>query len=268
MQRLLVWGLCFLSLFSCSRLEESEKEKIRLRNCKGELIYRSHKERFYKTDFVQHTPRTPYPWESELHFPRITKEFFRCKGRASSSSETREDCGGADAHGLPLISGKEGVYPILIDLLNYIQQQTRKRVVITCGHRCPIHNSYSDPSKGNRYSKHQIGAEVDFYVQGMEEMPFEIIALIMQYYKEMPSYKQATEYLDFERYHGNDTGTATPPWRNKEIYMKVFQAHEGRDEDNLHPYPYISLQVRFDSKSKERVLYSWDKAYKGYLRKR
>ncbi len=263
-------------LFGCSGLEQSEKEKTRRRNCKGEYIYRSQGDYFYPIAAPQHTPRAPYPWESEANLPRITKEFFRCKGNplnppvvdASDPAKPTPcpDCEGGSRHGLPIIHGKENVYPLLVDLLNYLQKKTGKRVIITCGHRCPPHNTYSDPSKDNRSSKHQIGAEVDFYVQGMEDRPQEIVGLIMQYYQENPAYKNDKEYLEFKRYDKPDARVEIQPWLNKEIFIKLCQKNEGRDADNRHPHPYICLQVRYDRDRKERVLYDWEKANKAYHR--
>lgn len=265
-----------LVLFGCSGLEQSEKEKARRRNCKGEYIYRSQGDYFYPIAAPQHTPRAPYPWESESNLPRITKEFFRCKGNpvnppivdASDPAKPTPcpDCEGGSRHGLPIIHGKENVYPLLVDLLNYLQKKTGKRVIITCGHRCPLHNTYADPSKDNRTSKHQVGAEVDFYVQGMEDRPQEIVGLIMQYYQENPAYKNDKEYLEFKRYDKPDARVEIQPWLNKEIFIKLCQKNEGRDADNRHPHPYICLQVRYDRDRKERVLYDWEKANKGYHR--
>lgn len=257
-------------------MEKGEKEKIRQRNCKGEYIYRNHSDYFYPISAPIHTPRSSYPWESEATLPRITKEFFRCKGNPlnapildlsdSSNPITYADCDGGGRHGLPIIRGKENIYPILLDLLNYVQKKTGKRVIITCGHRCPAHNAYADISKENRTSKHQIGAEVDFYVQGMEDRPQEIIGLLMQYYQELPVYQNQKEYQNFLRYEKEDACVSIQPWMNKEIYIKLNQKHEGRDADNRHPHPYISLQVRYDRDKKERVVYDWEKANKNYPR--
>lgn len=111
-----------------------------------------------------------------------------------------------------------------------------------------------------------MGAEVDFYVQGMEDRPQEIIGLLMQYYQEMAAYQNDKEYLEFKRYDKSDAHVRTQPWMNKEIYIKFYGVDEGRDGDNRHPYPYISLQVRYDKTKKERVLYEWAKAHKGYPR--
>lgn len=247
-------------------MEQTEQEKIRRLNCKGETIYRNHGDLFYSASLPVHTPRSPYPWESEANLPRITKDFFRCKGNplnpplVDPAGAPLADCGGR--HGLPVIQGKETVYPILIELLNYIQKKTGKRVIITCGHRCPSHNSYSDPSKENKVSKHQVGAEVDFYVQGMEERPQEIVGLLMQYFQETAPYKNDKESLDFKRYDKSEL--ALQPWMNREILIKLFQKTEGRDGDNRHPHPYLSIQVRHDGK--ERVQYEWAKANQGYPR--
>lgn len=255
-------------------MEQSEREKIRRLNCKGESIYRNQSDLFYPIGAPMHTPRSPYPWESETNLPRITKDFFRCKGSPlnlplvdatdPAKPTPLSDCEGCSRHGLPIIRGKENVYPVLVELLNYIQKKTGKRVIITCGHRCPVHNTYSDPSKENRVSKHQIGAEVDFYIQGMEERPQEIVGLIMQYFQETPAYKNDRESLDFKRF--DKTELTTQPWMNKEIFIKLFQKTEGRDVDNRHPHPYLSIQVRYDRDGKERVVYDWAKANQGYPR--
>jgi len=250
-------------------MEQTEKEKIKRLNCKFEPIYRKSTDCFYPIAPPTHLARSSYPWESEAKLPRITRDFFRCKGSSLSLPLLNEngpiaDCNGCTRHGLPIIHGKEGVYPILIDLLNYIQKKTGKRVVITCGHRCPAHNTYADSSKENRVSKHQIGAEVDFYVQGMEDRGQEIAGLLMQYYQEMPRYKNSKEYQDFKRYSKSDIAIA--PWMNKEVVIKFFQKGEGRDGDNRHPHPYLSLQVRFDRDKKELVVYEWGKANLGFPR--
>lgn len=254
-------------------MEQSEKEKIRRMNCKGDLIHRNENECFYPISTPTHSPRVAYPWEAEGRLPRITKDFFRCKGKSShpplfvsGNFDPIVDCEGALRHGLPIFKGKEDVYPILVDLLNYIQKKTGRRVIVTCGHRCPAHNSYADPSKENRTSKHQIGAEVDFYVQGMEDRPLEIVGLAMQYYQEMPAYGVDKEYLEFRRYDRPDARSTIQPWFNKELFITLFQKEEGRDADNSHPHPYISFQVRFDREGKERVVYSWERAHRGYPR--
>lgn len=255
-------------------MEQSEGEKIRRLNCKGEPIYRNQADIFYPISPLTHTPRAPYPWESETNLPRITKDFFRCRGSPLNPPimDTTDpekpipltDCEGCSRHGLPILRGKENIYSILPELLNYVQKKTGKRVIITCGHRCPLHNTYADPSKENKVSKHQIGAEVDFYVQGMEERPQEIVGILMQYFQENPIYKKDKENQEFKRLV--DSPLANQPWLNKEILITLYQKSEGRDADNRHPHPYLSIQVRYDRDAKEKVLYNWAKAHQGYPR--
>lgn len=261
--------LILLFFLGCSGMEQSEQQKLRRLNAKGEFIHRNHDEYHYRIETPKHNVREPYPWEKGYvgQQPKITKEYFRCKGSGFNSprsskdlSKTYFDCGGCHTHSLPLYQDKEFIYPILIDLLNFIQEKTHAKVIITCGHRCPSHNTYADSSQPT--SKHMIGAEVDFYVEGMQEQPEKIVALLQEYYQNS---KYGSEYLEFERlyYH---LDVSTPAWCNKEILIQVYQRNEGRDYDNQHNYPYICIQVRYDRENKERVIYSWPKAFKGFRR--
>ena len=86
----------------------------------------------------------------------------------------------------------------------------------------------------------------------------------MQYYQENPFYKNDKECLEFKRY--DKSNTRIQPWMNKEIFIKINQKDEGRDGDNYHPHAYLTLQVRFDKERRERVVYEWSKANKGYPR--
>lgn len=283
-----MWHITCISLFilaflfgGCSSPEETEKEKMRRLNQQGEYIYRNHDDFLFT--IPQQTKASPpsYPWDSDLNskYSKITKEFFRCKGSHINPVRTvtgkKEeltryyDCGGGTKHSLPLRNNKEFIYPILIEILNYLQAKTGKRVVITSGHRCPEHNSYNDPSPANQFSKHMMGAEVSFYVQGLENRPEVVVEHILNYYQETAKYKGKKEFQTFQRYNKKekeDTPLFTPPWYNQEIFVKVFNKKEGRDFDNRHPYPYLSIQVRYDTDLNEKVIYSWEKANHNYLR--
>ncbi len=268
-----IFCLFILLVAGCSTSPHPSSHKPR-----GEYIYRHAADKSALVEPMQQACKEFYIWEKEAEskHPKITKEFFRCKGNGLNPVRLVQrgnevlrfyDCGGVQKHGLPLRDQKEFVYPILIDLLNYIQAKTEKRVVITCGHCCPEHNSYLNPSPSNSTSKHMIGAEVDFYVQGLEEQPEAIVALIMAYYGEGSKYFGNKEFEVFKRYEKEDCDLATPPWFNKEIFIKLYRKDEGRDGDNQHPYPYLSIQVRYDCDKKERVVYSWDKAFRNFHRK-
>lgn len=246
-------------------------------NLRGEYIYRHHTDSLVQIEPISPQKREPYPWENRQagDFPKITKDFFRCKGSGLNPvrlvQKDKEliryyDCGGPQKHSLPLRDQKEFIYPILIDLLNYIQIKTNKRVVITCGHCCPDHNLYIDSSPANQTSKHLIGAEVDFYVQGLEQQPEKVVDLILAYYRETPKYKGLKDYEEFKRYDKEDIKISTQPWYNKEIFVKLFRKTEGRDFDNRHPYSYLSIQVRYDWDLEEKVNYSWDKAFRNFHR--
>jgi hypothetical protein len=262
-----------MMITGCSGLEESEKEKIRKLNAQGEYILRGEDEYSYQYMPPVHRVRDKYPWEEMQtgNQVRITREFFRCRGSSLHPAVTeglvyKVDCGGSEQHSLPLRNGKEFIYPVLIDLVNYIQEKTGKKIVITCGHRCPAHNSYSDDSLPSRNSKHMIGAEVDFFVKGMEWNPERIINVLFQYYKENPQYQGLKEYEEFQRSTTGDRACSTPSWYNKEISVKIYKHDEGRDFDNDHRYPYLSIQVRYDRDQNEKVIYTWPKAFNGYLR--
>ncbi len=268
------WLPLVLSMMSCS----SDQPKNTFKPCvKGEYIYRLQRESFYTLEPLQKIQPIPYPWEKEKsgHLANLTKAYFRCKGSSINplrsvllKGETVSyfDCGGAEKHSLPLKNEQEFIYPILINLLNFIQNQTGKRVIITSGHRCPEHNTYVDPSPSNQYSKHMIGAAVSFYVQDLEDTPEASIKLIQLYYKTYLEYKGLKEFEEFQRYQKEDTDVTTQPWYNKEVFIKLYQKKEGRDFDNRHPYPYINLQVRYDRVLQERVSYTYEKAYRNYLR--
>lgn len=274
-------SICFLSLCicvflvcSCDNFEASQYKKIRKANATAEYIYRKDEDKTFLVPMPTYARRTSFPFEQRYigKHPKITKEFFRCKGSVLHSSflwgeERIYDCNGSDSHSLPIEDGHEFIYPILIDILNYLQDKTHSKVVITSGHRCPQHNRYVDPSRYNQFSKHTIGAEVDFYVVGYEDRPFEILEWIFHYYRSQEYYQQHPEYQNFVRYEKSDTNVSIMPWYNKEIFIKLFQEHEGRNQDNQHDFPYLSVQVRYDKESQRRVMYSWDKAFYNFYRK-
>ena len=253
------------ALVGCSGLEKSEEKKVRSRNLSVAPIQRQSDESLFAVAPMEVKKRAPYPWEKRRvgsHL-RITKEFFRCNGGVLSPPIQIHrqgdfiyhlDCGGIERHSLPLRNGEEFIYPILIDLLNYLQETLDRKVIITCGHRCPTHNLYADPSKKGQTSKHLIGAEVDFYVEGLEQNPQAVLDTLFSYYNE-PMLRTLTL-----------TDTSTPSWYNKEIAITLYHATEGRDFDNDHPYPYISIQVRYDRDTKRPVQYNWHEAHNGYLK--
>jgi len=167
-------------------------------------------------------------------------------------------------HSLPTVEGKEFVQPILIDLLNYIQEKTGHRIHITCGHRCPAHNKYADPQM--THSKHLVAAEVDFFVERMEHKSEEIVALLMRYYREREEYSGQSAYTSFGLCQRNTRKLAHPGWHNKEVIIRIYQKDEGRDLDNQHPYPYINIEVIYDPIARKMVHYNWSRANQSLMR--
>lgn len=268
---------CCLSLWLILLLSSCDFNSSReVRHQKGEYIRRQSHEKLLFPEALS-KKQSQYPWEKGGYlYSEITKEHFRCKGRDSHPSKTIEhqgkstviyDCGGIDQHSLPLRDQKEFIYPILIDLLNYVQKKTHRRVIVTAGHRCPDHQRYNNASPKEQYSKHQIGAEVTFYVQGLENQPEIPIHFLQGYFQEIKRYSGQKEFLEFQRWVRKNSDVSTPPWYNKEVFIKLYQKNEGRDFDNSHDHPYIAIQVRWDSELNERVNYSWDRAFRNYWRK-
>lgn len=236
----------------------------------GEYIWRKQNERLFPIKDPKLIARPLYPWEyAEKERKKITKEFLRCRGNILNPPRTIEeggkkriqfDCGGAEKHSLPLRNGKEFIYPILLELLNYVQNKSGKRIVITSGHRCPQHHAYVIGEGGQCFSKHMVGAQVAFYVQGLEQQPLAIIDMLQDYFKESPEYCNLEGYVPFYRYEKELCAVTIAPWCNKEVFIKLFRHNEGRNKDNDHNYPYIDIQVRVDRQSGEKILPSWPQA--------
>ena len=105
-----------------------------------------------------------------------------------------------------------------------------------------------------------LGAEVDFYIAGMEDKHEEIIALLQKFYENSPK-----EYAHFSRYEKEKLNVTTPPWYNKEIFIKLYKEEEGRNFDNGVPYPLIGIQLRLDAETQKPIIFEESKA-QNYLR--
>ena len=251
-------------LIGCSGLEQSEYKKIQRHNLTIMPIERQEEE-FFALPKIEAQPPPHYPWKPKHigSHVRITKEFFRCRGNilnppiqiyTSKKPIYHLDCRGIEQHSLPIKKGEEFIYPILIDLLNYIQEVTNKRVIITCGHRCPVHNLYCNSSETAPYSKHLIGGEVDFYVESFEHNPMAIVTILQKYYDN--SFKRSTQFAK----------VVTPSWYNTEVAITLYHKFEGRDFDNHHPYPYLSIQVLYDKQNKRAVFFNFYQAYNMHIK--
>jgi len=244
---------------------------------KGEYINREKGESRIDLSKPQKTVADKYPWERITpSLPLLTKEHFRCKGCYINPSkmvvkwgqeELCRDCDGIDGHSLPIKDDREFIYPVLIQMLNDVQQHLGAHVCITSGHRCLDHHTYATDGFGKVNSKHMIGAAVTFYVQNFENTPEVVVdALQACYQKKSPAAFESTD-VAFQRWDLDKTDVSTPPWYNKELFIKIYRSHEGRDGDNNHSYPFISLQVRYDRDRKDKVLTPDEKGINVYWRK-
>jgi hypothetical protein len=268
-----IFILYLLLLIGCSGLEKAQQAKIRKGNEVKDPIVRLSSELYFTNSLPRRKEKEKYPWEERYigSFTKITKESFRCRGSSSHGErmiinsdgleERLVDCEGLGSHSLPVREGEEFIYDILIDLLNHVQAKNKKRVIITSGYRCPIHNRYCNHTKINASSKHQIGGEVDFYVEGMEQDVEVIVEQLIDYYKEQePSYQQ------FRKVIREKNGIQYPVWSNKEISISISHYKISGDLDNAFSHPYITIDLKLDRERGERVEYSWQKANNGYMR--
>lgn len=250
---LLIMGFLFIS---CSGLEKSEREKMKKLNAQREPIYRNHADKFFVLEEPKKREVNSYFWENKTknNIMHVTKEYFRCKGNFSNppiktvSGEVEKDyydCQGYAEHSLPVKEGREFVYPAFIQILNYIQEKVGKKVIITCGHRCPKHNLYAEPLETK--SKHLIGAEVDFYVLGLEHNPEKVVSCIKNYYAENFSHLGLLQ---------DKTSLEVKTFENQEIILRVYGEKQKRDFDNKHSYPYLSMELKYDRDSKKPIVYS------------
>lgn len=267
-----MWMVLWLCLLvSCDYGDWREATAARQKNQKGEYIARKEGERLPIPSMKRNALPT-YSWDRPLlgQLAPITQEHFRCKGynlntphqlKEGTELVTIYDCMGSQRHSLPLREGKEWIYPALIEVVNYAQTHSGKPLVITSGHRCPDHNRYVDPAPGNQTSKHQIGACVNCYLRGMESEPYTLLALFFSYYKNHPIFGGDKAFTTF--IHKPEQPYC---WYNKELFIQLYPAYEGRNGDNRHPYPYFALSVRWDRERNERVVYSWQQAFGNFLR--
>lgn len=250
--------------YSCSGLEQSEQDKIKKMQAQSELILRFEKETPHQIIFPQRRIRERYSWEANLAhgFTRITKEAFRCKGRGSPKPKISKesaalfDCQGADKHSLPLAEEKETIYPALLEILNYLQDNLSKKVVVTSGHRCYAHQVYLLGTTSGAVTKYLIGAQVDFIVEGVAAFDPKILEALKSYYD--TTFSGDKEYTLEKSVMG--------VWQNKEILVKIFSKYEGRNEDNHHELPYISIELKHDRDSDTKIQVSYQKALTSYYR--
>ncbi len=260
-------GVSLIALLFASGCTQEQKEP--------KAIFRSKADERVPASAQANKVYPVYPWnDSDSPLKAITKEFLRCKGSSlnppyiiyenGKEKDRIWDCGGFERHGLPVRNGQEYIYPVLLELLNFVQSSLQKRVIVTSGHRCPSHEQYIDEKHKTASTKHLIGGAVSFFIEGYETQMDKVVQEIIRYYALNPLFSGKKEYVEFSRNPTSDTQTAA--WANKEVLVKVYLPNEGRNLDNRHPFPYLDIQVRFDRELNKPVACLWQDA-QTYLRK-
>jgi hypothetical protein len=120
----------------------------------------------------------------------LTRDHFRCKGKGARAPLALEDgnylfdCWGFE-HGLPWIQEKEFVEPLLLRVLNAIQQELQTSVLILSGHRCPAHHRFITHGKGSPSDRHLIAAAADFQVRGFEKTPLMVVSTVQKIFNKL-----------------------------------------------------------------------------------
>ncbi len=166
----------------------------------------------------------PKPLPQEVYSTRCTGKtiFFQNEGK----SQKLKDCELGQ-------SPKLTMNPQITTLIEKLRCLYGDKIVITSAYRNKKHNLYSwayvYKKTGNKRvvsktSKHQLGRAIDFYIKDFN------------FQKHKNVVPQLHKWAGFfsKKIRGS---------KNK-IWVKVYQANEGRDPDNLHSSPYIHIELR------------------------
>lgn len=191
----------------------------------------------------------------------ITEDDFRCKGDSAANppclwkGELYYD---GDGGTLP----QRGIDEDLLILLNVIQFETGRKVVVLSGYRSRMHNSYlaaelfnyvNDGDSGNPYevsmtSKHLMGAAADFYVEGFEDKHDEILEVIFEAIKktgDTSSPVSSFVYLRPRMPDGERVRYFFPSYRTDRWWIHAYAENEGRDIDcRLYEGIYFHINKR------------------------
>lgn len=140
--------------------------------------------------------------------------------------QLRRDCHKGRRPAIPMASA-------ILRLMEKLRCRVGDKVVVTSGYRSPAHNAYlwawvaaRRPGRNSvsRRSRHTGGGAVDFYVKGYSHPRLIKLARMLKQW----------------------AGKLPKPLRGsrESIWVRVYRKEEGREPDNLHPFPYIHLELR------------------------
>lgn len=123
--------------------------------------------------------------------------------------------------------------PKLVRLVERLRCEVGDKVVITSGYRSPRHNLYlwahaaaggARKNPVSRKSRHMTGKAVDFYVRGYGYGKLTALAPVLRRW----------------------AGRLAAPLRGsaQSVWIKVYKKTEGREPDNMHPFPYLHVELR------------------------
>ncbi|MBN1150956.1 DUF882 domain-containing protein [candidate division WOR-3 bacterium] len=210
---------------------------------------------------------------SSLRLREITVEDFRCKGDSGENppivwnGETFYD---GDSGTLP----RRGIDPDLLDLLNDLQNEINSQVFIISGYRSIKHNRYiaadlykyvnengdsGNPHEVSMTSKHIMGAAADFYVEGYEDRPENVLESLLKVIEENgdSSYPVVSKVGLRPRSSGSVYSYyAYPSYKTDIWWIHPYAENEGRDLDcrvYSGVYFHINKRIPFDETGCEPV---------------
>lgn len=253
--------LCLFT--SCSGMQESERYQLRRANeTRVQISNVEYRPCSNKVNCKQdyNVDALTYPWEISLPcgIESITINDFRCKGSVSHKKKASKgrstsvyimDCN-SESHSLPLRGGKEYVFPVLIDMCNYVQQELKSCVKIAAGHRCDAHSRYQLASLRNVGSRHRACALVTLYVENCSDTPEKVVDSIASFlasdcYKRDNIFKTSCKYIH--------QGTKNARLTSKEFDVGIASQEALQDSEHLSAPYYITIKVLYDYEAKSSV---------------
>lgn len=175
-------------------------------------------------------PQYIWPEMAEEAHARWRPTQFACCGGAFG------DCRGLAEHGLPLIGGKQTLYPHLMEVVWWIQQRCSGATIVR-GHICYRHFLGLQQRKIAAPLAHVVGAAV--VLGGVETA--QIVTTLNHYYQQ-----QETATMGLLCRHGRG-------WRNKELHV---QEHaEG-----------VLIRLHYDSASQSTINPTVQQAIRSYIK--
>lgn len=188
------------------------------------------------------------------HTTRINKYHFCCGGSIEHPIyETDKgwfsDCSGGQVHSLPLKDNEEWISPILITLLNDLQDHFETAAVVLCGHCCPIHYRYRIEKGQRAVRRHMMGAAVDFKLKKKPAQQ------TIDYLVERANWYSADPLSPIDPTYSH----STKAWKNRHFKIHLLENYES-DQTAA-----IRIEVFHDPIIDETIRFQWDTTEQLYI---